>query len=299
MVEQLLRLPYVASITVLDCHTHTAAPQAIPASPYRVEVIDGNILNSVLLADLVDNCDAVIHLAAETFVDASIADDRKFIATNIEGTAALLRVLRHIGGERRFVHASTDEVFGESLDGPFTEASPYAPRNPYSATKAAADHLVRAYVNTYDLDATIVHFCNLYGPWQYPEKLIPVTVARLLRNEPAQIFGSGLQSRTFLHVVDAAVGLTAAMEHGRPGESYLVGGDTEWTTLEVVGRIQELMSVDRPIQFVADRPGCDQRYAIDTSKAQAELPWKPSIRFESGLASTVEWLTANDGWWVP
>ena len=237
LVDRLLQVPHVAAVTVLDCCTRTAVPQALPAS-CRVRFVRGTTQDADLVAELVRDCDAVVHLAAETFVDASIADDRLFVDTNIAGTAVLLRVLRDLGG-RRLVHVSTDEVFGEAHAEPFTEASPYAPRNPYAATKAAADHLVRAYIITHGVDAVICHCSNLFGRWQYPEKLIPVTVSRLLHGQPAHVYGTGQQSRTWLHVSDAATGLIAALDAGRSGESYLIGGDTERTTLEVVGRITD------------------------------------------------------------
>ncbi|MEV5832861.1 GDP-mannose 4,6-dehydratase [Nocardia sp. NPDC052112] len=296
VVDQLLRCPKVTSVTVLDCCAHTAAPQALSPS-YRVTFIRASMLDADLLADLLADCDAVIHLAAETFVDASIADDRPFIEANIETTAQLLRTLRHVGGRRRLIHASTDEVFGEALDEPFTETSPYRPRNPYAATKAAADHLIRSYTATHQIEATICHFGNLYGRWQYPEKLIPVTVARLRHGEPAQIYGNGHQSRTWLHVTDAAAATIAALEHGRAGESYLVAGDDERTSSAIVATITELMNIERAPQFVADRPGHDLRYVIDTSKARTELGWSPKVPFDTGLADTVQWLTEHDGWW--
>lgn len=297
LVQLLLTQPHVTAVTVLDCYRHTATPQAVPAGD-RVQVVQGDLLDGDLLADLVTGCDVVFHLAAETFVDASIADDRRFVETNIGGTAMLLRALRQVGG-RQLVHVSTDEVFGESDGEPFTEQSPYRPRNPYAATKAGADHLVRSYIVTHGLDARIVHCGNLFGRWQYPEKLIPVTVSRLLRGEAARIYGSGHQSRTWLHVSDAAAGLLAALEHGHPGESYLIAGDSELTTLDMVRRIAELAGVpaQNVIRHVPDRPGHDHRYAIDTTKARRDLGWKPQREFDSALEDTVHWLIDNDGWW--
>lgn len=297
VVDQLLRIPHVAAVTVLDCCTRTAAPQALPAS-CRVRFVHGTVGDAGLVAELIRDCDAVIHLAAETFVDASIADDRLFVDTNIGGTAVLLRMLRDLDG-RRLVHVSTDEVFGETRDEPFTETSPYSPRNPYAATKAAADHLVRAYTITHGLDGVICHCSNLFGRWQYPEKLIPVAVTALLHGQPARVYGTGQQSRTWLHVNDAAAALVAALNCGRTGESYLIGGDSERTTLEVVGRIAELMGIPAgaAITFVADRPGHDFRYTTNTAKAHTDLGWTPTITFDAGLKDTVEWLIRNDGWW--
>ncbi|MGW0252511.1 dTDP-glucose 4,6-dehydratase [Nocardia goodfellowii] len=297
LVRQMLPWVSVREIVVLDAMCRTAAPQALPESD-AIEVIEGRLSDEAVLTELVDSCDAVINLAGETFVDASIEDDREFVESNFVGTANVLRALRRTGGSRRrLLHASTDEVFGEAIRRPFRETSPYAPRNPYSATKAGADHMVRAYANTYGIDAVICHMGNLYGPWQYPEKLIPVTVARLLDGLPARVYGSGLQVRTFLHVTDAVDGLLRAFEHGSSGESYLIGAPDDHTTLEVVVRIAELMGVTRPIDYVADRPGGDVRYTLDTNKAEAELAWKPAIDFEHGLAQTVGWLTTNHRWW--
>ncbi|MFG1796722.1 dTDP-glucose 4,6-dehydratase [Nocardia sp. NPDC049149] len=297
LVDQLLCMRQITLITVLDNCRHTAAPQALPKSQ-RVQFVQGNVLDSDLVTHLVTDCEAVVHLAAETFVDASIADDELFVETNVTGTAVLLRALRTLG-KRRLLHVSTDEVFGEATNEPFTESTPYRPRNPYAATKAAADHLVHAYSVTHGVDAVICHCSNLYGRWQYPEKLIPVTVMRLLRGEPALIYGTGRQSRTWLHVVDAAAGLIAALASGTGGESYLIGGDRELTTLDVVGRIAEQLEVPaaEAVSFVDDRPGHDYRYTTNNDKARRELGWVPAIEFETGLKDTVDWMIEHPGWW--
>ncbi|MFD0361340.1 dTDP-glucose 4,6-dehydratase [Nocardia sp. GCM10030253] len=297
-VEQLLRTRHVTEVTVLDSIRYTAAPQALPASQ-RIRFVQGTVLNAELVTTLVAGCEAVIHLAAETFVDASIADDGLFVDTNINGTAVLLRALRALGG-RRLLHVSTDEVFGEATGRPFTESTPYRPRNPYAATKAAADHLVRAYTITHGLDAVICHCSNLFGRWQYPEKLIPVTVTRLLRGERARIYGTGQQSRTWLHVTDAAAGLIAGLERGVGGESYLISGDRELTTLDVVSRIAAQLGIPaaEAVSFVADRPGHDYRYAVDGDKTRCELGWVPAIDFETGLEETVIWTANHEGWWL-
>ncbi|MFF3226401.1 dTDP-glucose 4,6-dehydratase [Nocardia suismassiliense] len=297
LVDQLLRMRHITSITVLDSCRHTAAPQALSTSQ-RVRFVQGTVLDAALLTHLATDCEAVVHLAAETFVDASIVDDELFVETNITGTAVLLRTLRALGG-RRLLNVSTDEVFGEASDEPFTESTPYRPRNPYAATKAAADHLVRAYVVTHGLDAVICHCSNLYGRWQYPEKLIPVTVTRLLRGEPARIYGTGQQSRTWLHVTDAAAGLVAALGKGVGGESYIIGGDHELTTLDVVGRIADQLEVPaaEAVSFVTDRPGHDYRYTTNNTKAHRELEWAPATDFETGLKDTVDWMIDHPGWW--
>lgn len=298
VVDQLLRQRHISAVTILDNRGHTAAPLALPQSQ-RVQFVEGSILDAPLVRGLIADCEAVIHLAAETFVDASIADDTVFLDTNVTGTAVLLRALREFGG-RRLLHVSTDEVFGESLGEPFVESSSYRPRNPYAATKAAADHLVRAYTITHGLDAVICHYSNLYGRWQYPEKLIPVTVTRLLCGERARVYGTGQQRRTWLHVTDAAAGLIAALGAGVSGQSYLIGGASEFSTLDVVGRISDLLQIpaSEAISFVRDRPGHDQRYEIDTSKARNELEWEPTVDFDTGLKDTVNWMIDHDGWWT-
>lgn len=297
VVDQLLRRAEVDKVVVLDAHRHTAVPHALTTGP-RLETVRGDIRDARLVDDLVAEADIVIHLAAETFVDAAIADDRMFVDTNISGTAVLLRALGTHPG-RRLLHISTDEVFGQSGRAPFTERSAYRPRNPYSATKAAADHLVRSYIATHGVEAVICHFSNLFGRWQYPEKLIPVTVTRLLAGDPAHVFGSGNQSRTWLHVSDATAGLLSALDHGAPGRSYLIGGEVELTTLEIVYGVADLLQVPREqaVVFVADRRGHDQRYAIDNSDTRSALCWKPSISFGAGLADTVTWMSDNNRWW--
>ena len=300
LLELLLRHPDVGAITVVDNYRHTAVPAAGPAS-CRIQRIEGDVRDQELINGLVEDCDAVIHLAAETFVDASIADGRPFIDTNVLGTATVVQALRHSDPRPRLVQVSTDEVFGQASAAPFTEDSPYRPRNPYSASKAAADHLARAWALTYGLDVRIVHCGNLFGRWQYPEKLIPVTVSRLLHGHPAQVYGNGRQSRTWLHVTDAAAGILAALDHGMSGQSYLIAGEEERSTLEMVHRIAELVGVAdvaAVVRFVADRPGHDQRYAIDTSKARRDLGWKPEVPFDAGLTDTVRWMIDNDRWWL-
>ncbi len=297
VVERLVRDPVVEQVVVLDHCSYTAVPQALPESS-KVHFVRGEVNDQELITSLVRGSDAVIHLAAETFVDNSIADDDPFVDTNIGGTLAVLRALREVGERRRLVHASTDEVWGEATSGVFTEESAYRPRNPYAATKAAADHLVRAYGITHGLDVTICHFTNLFGPWQYPEKLIPFTVARLLRGGTARVYGTGHQSRTWLHVADAADAVLKILHQGGSQESYVIGGVAEHATLEIVTCIVSLLHIDDDvIEFTTDRPGHDARYAVDDSKVRLDLGWQPTIGFAQGLADTVSWLVAHDGWW--
>jgi dTDP-glucose 4,6-dehydratase len=259
---------------------------------------------------------AVVHLAAESHVDRSIDGPAAFVQTNVVGTYTLLEAARAYRDRLaaparaafRFLHVSTDEVFGSLGDaGRFSETSPYDPSSPYSATKAASDHLVRAWGRTYGLPVLVTNCSNNYGPFQYPEKLIPVVVARALRGEPVPVYGAGQNVRDWLYVGDHARALAAVLDGGRPGETYAVGGDAERRNLDVVHAICAVLdeTVGAPpaggshadlVQFVADRPGHDHRYAIDASKIQAELGWAPRESFETGLRRTVAWYVENQAW---
>jgi len=260
--------------------------------------------------------DAVMHLAAESHVDRSIDGPADFIETNIVGTAALLETVREYlaspaGREKRdfrFHHISTDEVFGSlGSEGRFSETSPYAPRSPYAASKAASDHLVRAWYETYRLPVVLSNCCNNYGPWQFPEKLIPLMIIKALHYEPLPVYGRGEQIRDWLHVNDHARALYLILTRGRLGESYNVGADCEKRNIEVVEAICDLVDANAPrrphmarrelITFVEDRPGHDTRYAIDASKIRTELGWRPRQGFASGLAETVQWYLAQSDWW--
>lgn len=253
--------------------------------------------------------DAIVHLAAESHVDRSIDGPDAFIQSNVVGTFNLLEAARGIEGFQRFVHVSTDEVFGSlALDAPrFDETTPYDPRSPYSATKAASDHLVRAWGETYDLPFCITNCSNNYGPFQFPEKMIPVMIINAWRGERLPVYGEGLNIRDWLHVEDHAAAILAVLQAGQPGRTYTVGGDSELTNLEVVERVCDLVNraasdgFDRHdlIQFVVDRPGHDLRYAIDCARIRDELGWKPGYDFDRGLAATVDWYLSNRRWWEP
>ena len=255
-----------------------------------------------------------MHLAAESHVDRSIDAAGRFIATNVVGTFELLsatldywRALDRDGQAHfRFHHVSTDEVYGSlGSEGKFTEATPYAPRSPYSASKAASDHLVRAWHATYGLPTLITNCSNNYGPYQFPEKLIPLMILKGLAAEPMPLYGQGSNVRDWLHVEDHARALMLVLERGRVGETYNIGGDSERSNLEVVrqicGHLDDLRPRGRPharlITSVADRPGHDHRYAIDAGKIRRELGWEPAITFDEGLAATVGWYLANEAWW--
>jgi dTDP-glucose 4,6-dehydratase len=262
--------------------------------------------------------DAVLHLAAESHVDRSIDGPAQFIKTNIEGTYALLeaalahwqRLPAHQAARFRFHHVSTDEVFGSlGRSGKFTESTRYRPNSPYSASKAAADHLVRAWHETFGLPVVISNCSNNYGPYHFPEKLVPLAILKALHSEAIPVYGSGDNIRDWLCVEDHARALFAILSEGRVGESYNVGGSAERTNLDVVTAICRLLdemlpgSTNRPheqlISFVADRPGHDRRYAMDTTKITRELCWKPRETFESGLRKTVSWYLENRWWWQP
>jgi dTDP-glucose 4,6-dehydratase len=262
--------------------------------------------------------DAILHLAAESHVDRSIDGPGDFIRTNIEGTFALLEAAleywRALPAERaarfRFHHVSTDEVFGSlGRDGKFTELSRYEPNSPYAASKAASDHLVRAWHETFGLPTVLSNCSNNYGPYHFPEKLIPLAILKALHGEAVPVYGKGDNVRDWLHVEDHARALHAVLTDGRPGESYIIGGDGERTNLEVVTAICALLdelqphSPHRPheklITFVTDRPGHDRRYAMDADKIRRELGWRPRETFETGLRQTVSWYLENRWWWEP
>lgn len=253
----------------------------------------------------------VFHLAAESHVDRSIESPAVFVETNVLGTVNLLDAARVSWGpqyeHKRFCHISTDEVFGSlsESDSPFHEATPYDPRSPYSASKAAADHMVRAYHNTYGLPVTITNCSNNYGSHQFPEKLIPVCIEKIRTEQPIPVYGDGRNIRDWLHVEDHARAIDLVYHQGRTGECYNVGGDAEKRNIDLVRSLCRIVDeyLERPvgsgeklIEFVTDRPGHDHRYAIDFSKIQKELGWRPEVSFEEGLARTVRWYLDNQEW---
>jgi dTDP-glucose 4,6-dehydratase len=260
--------------------------------------------------------EAVIHLAAESHVDRSITGSADFVRTNVVGTHAMLEAAReHWNGldtsaqeAFRFVHVSTDEVYGSlGPEGLFTETTAYDPRSPYSATKAASDHLVSAWHETYGLPTIITNCSNNYGPYHFPEKLIPLVILNALEGRDLPVYGDGQNIRDWLFVADHARGITTALATGLPGQKYNFGGLAERTNLQVVHAICDTLDRLRPgaasrrdqIRFVKDRPGHDRRYAIDCSKAQRELGWEPSVSFEQGLERTIGWYLENEAWWRP
>jgi len=260
--------------------------------------------------------DAVMHLAAESHVDRSISGAQVFLETNILGTAVMLEALRayrdSLPADRadalRLLHISTDEVYGSlGPTGLFTEETPYDPSSPYSASKAASDHIVQAWVRTYGLECVISNCSNNYGPYHFPEKLIPLVILNALHDKPLPVYGDGSNIRDWLYVDDHARALVMILEKGRAGEKYNIGGRNERTNLQVVERICDLMDSMAPkshahrdlISFVTDRPGHDHRYAIDATKTETEIGWKAQENFDSGIEKTVRWYLDNRGWWEP
>lgn len=264
----------------------------------RYRFVKGDIADRELVDALLDGVEAVVNFAAESHVDRSIHDAGAFIRTNVAGTQVLLEAARH-RGVRRFMHVSTDEVYGSlGPEGAFTESSPLAPNSPYSASKAAADLLVRAYHHTHGLDAVITRCSNNYGPYQFPEKLIPLMVTNALEERPLPVYGDGLNVRDWIHVRDHCRAVAAVLRGGRAGEVYNVGAGEERTNLEMVQGILGLLGKPESLlKFVSDRPGHDRRYAIDSAKLRRELGWRPEVPFAVGLRETVEWYVSHRPWW--
>jgi dTDP-glucose 4,6-dehydratase len=304
-------------IVVLDKLTYAGSLLNLepPLASPRVRFVKGDIgdaqVVSALLAE--ERPAAIVNLAAETHVDRSIDGPKAFVDTNVVGTFELLEAARtYLGGldskaraAFRFLHVSTDEVYGTlGASGLFSEETPYAPNSPYAASKAAADHLVRAYCHTYDLPVVITNCSNNYGPFQFPEKLIPLMILNAVDGRPLPIYGDGRQVRDWLHVEDHCTGIMLALAKGRVGEKYNVGGANEQTNIHIVDRICDLVdelkpgreSAHRLKTFVPDRPGHDRRYAIDATKIRRNLGWAPAHTFESGLRETVAWYLEHRDW---
>jgi dTDP-glucose 4,6-dehydratase len=265
------------------------------------EFIQGDICNSELINQVTHNIDIIVHFAAESHVDRSILDPAPFIKTNVEGTYVLLEsALKN--KVKRFHHISTDEVFGAlELNSTikFNDLSPYNPHSPYSASKASSDHLVRAYTTTYNLPATISNCSNNFGPFQFPEKLIPLTITNLIEGKKVPVYGDGLYVRDWLYVEDHCKAIDLILNKGKIGETYLVGGLTEdVSNLEIIKKILKIMGKkESEIEYVKDRPGHDRRYAVDWSKINKELGWKPEHNFDEYLEQTIDWYKDNQEWW--
>jgi dTDP-glucose 4,6-dehydratase len=319
-------------VVVLDALTYAGNPQnlhGLERDP-RYEFVKGDICDEADVTELLASrrIDTLVHFAAESHVDRSILGPDDFIRTNVVGTHALLKAAKSVWLDRkmvqahRFHHVSTDEVYGSlsAGDPPFHESTPYAPNSPYSASKAASDHLVRAYHETYGLDTTVTNCSNNYGPYQFPEKLIPLTLLNILQGKRLPVYGDGLQVRDWLHVADHCEAISLALSRGTSGEVYNIGGNSETTNMEVVRTLCALVdeavaaqaelkaahpaapaAQGRPaselIEHVRDRPGHDRRYAIDYRKAQREIGYSPTLDLQQGLRATLNWYLQNRAWW--
>jgi len=286
----------------LDALTYAGNPANLEdlAGDPRYEFVEGRIEDPGTALRAVEGTDAVVHFAAESHVDRSIKDSRPFLVTNVLGTQALLDAARKTG-IGKFVNVSTDEVYGALGEtGLFTETTPLAPNSPYSASKAGADMLARAYHETYGLPVLTVRPSNNYGPFQYPEKFIPLMITNLLDGGRIPVYGEGRNVRDWLFVEDNCRAILRVLEAGRPGEVYNIGGRGEMRNIDVARTVLSVMGLDESrIEFVKDRPGHDFRYALDITKIREELGWRPSVGFEEGIARTVEWFTGRRAWWEP
>ncbi|MEM8503328.1 MAG: dTDP-glucose 4,6-dehydratase [Cyanobacteria bacterium P01_D01_bin.1] len=309
-----------APILVLDKLAYAGNRSSLtePIASGQVRLVEGDICDRILVSQLLDeyNIDTVIHFAAESHVDRSIAGPAAFIQTNVVGTFTLLEAFRdrwqtcRQPNDYRFLHISTDEIYGSLAEDapPFTESTPYTPNSPYSASKAGSNHLVSAYFHTYNLPVLITNSANNYGPYQFPEKLIPLMCVNILLGKSLPVYGDGQNIRDWLHVVDHCVAIEKVLKAAQPGSIYNIGGNSQIKNLDIVYWLCDLMeelAEDLPcpprelITFVADRPGHDRRYAVDISKIQREFGWSPTYSFKLGLRQTVEWYLKNQAWWQP
>jgi dTDP-glucose 4,6-dehydratase len=292
------------TIVNLDALTYAGNPQSLTdvEGSANYSFVKGDIRDAAVVDKLMTDCDIVVHFAAESHVDRSILGPEAFVETNIKGTFVLLEAARQHG--KRFHHISTDEVFGAlplNTQEKFTDTTPYKPHSPYAASKAASDHLVRAYHDTYNLPITITNCSNNFGQYQHPEKFIPRMITNLIDGQKIKVYGDGLYVRDWLHVKDHCRAIDLILQNGKIGQTYLVGGMSEdINNLGVAKLILEYMGQgEDSIEFVKDRPGHDRRYAIDWSKIQKELDWQPEHDFKTWLKETVDWYKANESWWRP
>ena len=292
-----------------DCELINVDKMGIGATPSnlrdiendkRYTFIKGDICNPHLMNRLIHQVDVVVNIAAETHVDRSIANPNMFLQNNTVGTFTILEAIRRHNHKARLLQVSTDEVYGEALEGSFTENIPPKPSNPYSASKAAADMFVLSYHKTFGLNVSITRCTNNFGPYQLPEKLIPKTVIRALRDLPIPLYGKGANIRDWIYVQDHCEAINVVIEKGKAGEIYNVSAGNEIANIEIAKKIITIL--DKPeslITFVEDRPGHDTRYSLDSTKTRMELGWKPKFSFEKSLESTVKWYLENEHWWTP
>ena len=288
-------------VVVLDKLTYAGRIESLEdmMDDDRMEFMQGDIVDPVAVRGALEGCDAIVNFAAESHVDRSIEAPGHFIQTDVYGTYVLLEEARRAGVER-YLQVSTDEVYGSIDEGSFTEQSSLEPSSPYSASKAGGDLVVGAYCRTFGMDAIVCRASNNYGPYQYPEKLIPLCILNALHGDPLPVYGDGMQVRNWLQVTDHCRGLDLALRKGRAGETYNIGGPDELPNIEVVQAILELTGRDESlIQHVKDRLGHDRRYSLASDKLMEELGWKPQTRFREGLAETVQWYRDNAWWWEP
>jgi dTDP-glucose 4,6-dehydratase len=290
-----------SSVTVLDKLTYAGVQANLDpvADDPRFTFIEGDICDGGLLADVVPGHDAIVHFAAESHVDRSITGASDFVFTNVLGTQRLLQSAldSEVG---RFVHVSTDEVYGSISEGSWNEEEPLLPNSPYSASKGSSDLLARSYFRTFGLDVVITRCSNNYGPYQFPEKVIPLFVTNLMDGKQVPLYGDGLNVRDWLHVDDHCRGIQLVLDGGRAGEIYNIGGGTELTNKELTYRLLAAMGADEDmIRAVEDRKGHDRRYSVDISKITAELGYQPEVDFQTGLAQTIDWYRSHRDWWQP
>jgi dTDP-glucose 4,6-dehydratase len=288
-------------VVVVDAFTYAGHRSSLVPVAERVTVVEADICDEAAMDEAMAGCDVVVHFAAESHVDRSIDDPGPFLRTNILGTETLLRMARK-HGVGRFHHISTDEVFGAlTLDGgSFNEDTPYAPRSPYAASKAASDHLVRAYGETFGVPFTITNCSNNYGPYHLPEKAIPLFITNALDGKTLPLYGDGRSVRDYLYVTDHCRAIDRVLHAGKDGRTYCVGGGAERDGVALAGTILDTLGLPRGrIEFVADRPGHDRRYAIDATRIREELGWEPSVTFEEGITATIAWYQTHEEWWRP
>ncbi len=290
-----------AEIIVLDKLTYAGSTANLGpvAASERLRFVEGDILDLALVETLMAQVDEVVHFAAESHVDRSILGAAEFVMTNVVGTQTLLQAAMHNDVDR-FVHVSTDEVYGSIRTGSWTEESPLEPNSPYSASKASSDLIARAYHRTHGLPVLVTRCCNNYGPYQLPEKIIPLFVTNLLKGRRVPLYGDGLHTRDWLHVDDHCRGVELVRSAGRIGEIYNIGGGAEMTNRELTRRLLEACDAGwSMVEPVVDRPGHDRRYSLDSTKISAELGYSPQTAFDAGLAETVRWYRDNRHWWEP
>jgi dTDP-glucose 4,6-dehydratase len=292
--------PEISGVTVLDKLTYAGNLKNLDVVSKNREFnfVKGDICDPIIVRNLLGDKDAIINFAAESHVDRSIESSSEFVKTNISGVQVLLDAIKNKGKGKRFVQISTDEVYGSIDQGSWTEESPLLPNSPYSASKAGADLLVRSYFRTHSLDVLITRCSNNYGPFHYPEKLIPLFITNIIENKKIPVYGTGQNIRDWLHVDDHCTGIYKVLKGGRSGEIYNIGGGRELSNIEITKLILNIMGSDETaIEFVEDRKGHDQRYSVNWSKIRNELAYQPKISFEQGLSNTIDWYLTNNSWW--